>query len=95
MHEAWENRVWADRRVTGWLEDAALDNDITAYRRNRAAELGVILRMSGVPDPYTEYITEAAAPRAPRRLEDYGYGESTPDGCPPCDRCHYICCRCG
>ena len=28
------------------------------------------------------------------RLEDLGHGESSPDGCPPCDACHYVACRC-
>jgi hypothetical protein len=23
-----------------------------------------------------------------------GYGESSRDGCPPCDSCHYVICRC-
>lgn len=30
-----------------------------------------------------------------RRLENLGYGESSPGGCPPCSACHYVACRCG
>jgi hypothetical protein len=39
--------------------------------------------------------TGPRATRAARRLEDYGYGESTPDRCPPCSDCGYVACRCG
>lgn len=71
-----------------------------AFKRNTEAAMRAAAKPSGRRRPFTAGDLASSNGQHPRqgntkRLTDYGFDEPTPDGCPPCDRCHYVWCRCG
>jgi hypothetical protein len=77
--------------------DAAGDDVLRRARAGQAkAAPRLAPRVSVRSRPFGDSGDSPPAQRAVtrRRLEDYGYGESIPDGCPPCGGCGYVICRC-
>jgi hypothetical protein len=68
-----ERRRLGGYRVTRMLADAALGNDIAAYRRSRTETMGLISRLQRRADPYAGYASRGELP-----------AECTGPDCPVC-----------